>query len=164
MFKHLLISSLLCLATVSASAADKLDVIDPWVREAPPNASVIGAFMKLHNPADHAVVVKGVSSPVAGSMQIHRTIMEGGMARMVQQEELIVPAHGEVALQPGGFHLMLFGLQHVPVKGEKVEISLTFADGSVQQVTAVTRPFQGQMHMHDGQGQMPMPMPMHPPQ
>ena len=51
--------------------------------------------------------------------------------RVMEMRQLIggleIPAHGEVALKPGGYHLMFMALKHPMVKGETVKATLTFA-------------------------------------
>ena len=39
---------------------------------------------------------------------------------------LEIPAGGKVALAPGGYHLMFFGLKRQPKQGEKFSATLTF--------------------------------------
>ena len=53
------------------------------------------------------------------------------MMRMRRLSEVEVPAGGEVNFEPGGRHLMLFG---VGALGEQVGIQLTGADGQTLEV------------------------------
>lgn len=126
-----------------ASAANAADtgvmVEDPWVREAPPAAPALGAFMVLHNHTAKPMVLVGAECELAGEVQLHRTIMEGGMARMVRQESIEIPANGKLEFKPGDYHLMLMKPKRVLKVGEKVEVTLKFKDGSRLQATFEVR-------------------------
>jgi periplasmic copper chaperone A len=50
----------------------------------------------------------------------------GPVVSMVKVDALSIPAHGRRALQPGGDHLMLMGLNTPLTAGADVEITLLF--------------------------------------
>jgi copper(I)-binding protein len=70
--------------------------------------------------------------------------MQDNVMRMRQVPAIELPAGKTVALQPGGYHVMLMGLKHPVVEGDTVPLTLSFAnrDGSREtvQVNAVVRP------------------------
>jgi copper(I)-binding protein len=111
-----------------ASAADFM-VMDPWIREAPPNAMALGAFATLQNASDRARTLVAVRSAAANKAELHKTIMEGSVAKMVAQEAIEIAAGSEVKLQPGGLHIMLIGPKQALKAGDKVEVVLEFDDG-----------------------------------
>lgn len=131
-----------------ASAAGAM-VDNPWIREAPPMAPALGAFMVLHNHAAEPLVLVGADSAVAAEVQLHRTVMEGGMARMVHQPSIEIPAHGSLEFKPGDYHLMLMQPKRALKAGEKVEITLKFKNGSTLPATFEVRAGMG-MPMNDG--------------
>ena len=121
-----------------AAAAD-LSVRDSWIREAPPNASALGAFMVVRNGADKPRVIVGARSAAADKLELHHTAMRDGMAAMVRQDAIEVPAKGEVNFAPGGLHIMLIGPKQALKAGDKVEITLEFKDGLTMPVTFAVR-------------------------
>lgn len=131
-----------------ASAAGAM-VDNPWIREAPPMAPALGAFMVLHNHTAEPLVLVGADSAVAAEVQLHRTVMEGGMARMVHQPSIEIPAHGSLEFKPGDYHLMLMQPKRALKAGEKVEITLKFKNGSTLPATFEVRAGMG-MPMNDG--------------
>ncbi len=153
-----LFSSLLALAGLlfgSMLSAAELHVEAPWIREAPPNAMALGGFMVLHNRSAEEVKLVAATSPAFDSVQLHRTVAENGMARMVHQESIAVPAHGETVFKPGDYHLMLMQPKQPLKAGERVEVTLMFDNGSRQTVTfpvqagAMAMPMDhGSMHHH----------------
>jgi hypothetical protein len=66
------------------------------------------------------------STDVAGDAQIHETVIgEEGTMSMRQVPRLEVPAGGELVLEPGGFHVMLVGIDELQV-GATIEITLVW--------------------------------------
>ncbi len=122
------------LAVPVAAFAD-VTIDSPWIRGTVPGQSVTGAFMTIRSTEATALV--RVESPAAESLQVHRTAMVDGMMSMEPVESLAVPAHGSVALEPGGFHVMLVGLRTSLHAGDKVPLTLTFRSGDRRQ-TIVT--------------------------
>ena len=59
---------------------------------------------------------------------LHQTVMTDGIASMPHAMEVPVPAGGQVALEPGGYHAMLMDLTQVLEEGETFPVTLTFRD------------------------------------
>lgn len=128
----------------AAGLADLVSIVDPYVRQAPPNAKATGAFMVLRNAGDKDVAVIKADSSVANVTELHTHINDNGVMRMRQVKEIVVPAKGEVQLKPGGYHVMLIDMKAPLQEGDHVMIDLGFADGSSKQVHAmVNKPTAG---------------------
>jgi copper(I)-binding protein len=65
--------------------------------------------------------------------------MGGGMMTMQPVESIEVPADGTVALEPGGYHVMLLDVQKELVPGDTIEVTLTFELAGEVTVTADVR-------------------------
>ncbi len=126
-------------------AADMIEVEDPYVRAVPPGQPNSASFMALTNSDAQGHALVAAESPVSKVVELHTHTMVDGMMRMRPVEKIELPAGEQVALQPGGLHVMLIGLQQKLVPGEDIPITLTFEDGSKQQITAPVRKLQ--MHM-----------------
>ena len=61
------------------------------------------------------------------------------MMVMTPVAQIAIPANGQTALSPNGFHMMLFGLKSKLAEGDKVGVTLKLDDGSTVPVTAVVR-------------------------
>jgi copper(I)-binding protein len=131
--------AVLLMLTVSATAGG-IQVTDPWVRVAPPNAPALAAFMKLENHTGAEVsIVDARTSLAVARVELHRTTMVDGIMKMMPQTAIPVAAHSTTLLEPGSWHIMLISPQKVPLAGESVELSLLFSDGSEQKVVAIVR-------------------------
>lgn len=101
---------ILCLALLSAPsfACKGVQVIDGWIRQAPPGAHVMAGYVELKNTGTRSRVIQSITSPAFGAIEIHQTIIKDGESRMLALDDLEIPAHGTIRLEPGGVHLMLF--------------------------------------------------------
>ena len=133
-------------------AAPALSIEDPWIAEAPPVARVHAGYMKLTNPTEQPIRITAVSSPRYGRVEMHRTVEKDGVARMLRMEEIRVEAGGQVVLEPGGMHLMLFDPSAPARLGEQLPLRLELNDGSRLEVTAEVRrrPMPSQQHAPHG--------------
>jgi copper(I)-binding protein len=135
--KRLLCAALWLLAAASPAMAD-VAVDDPWIAETPPGATAAAAFMVIANDGAEARTVVGAQSPACERIEIHRSEMDGGIARMREQKSLAVPAGGSVTLEPGGIHLMLIRPKTLSA-GDRVAITFELADGATLTVEAEVR-------------------------
>ncbi len=123
-----LLFALLILGTLGARA-DILGIENPWIREAPPNARVLAAYLTVRNNTDRPVTITAATSPAFGSAMMHDTIEENGMSRMVHIDRLEIPPHGEIRFAPGGRHIMLFDPEKRFKAGDKVPLVLHMDNG-----------------------------------
>lgn len=122
-----LITGALVLAASAAFAQAPVRVKDPWVRSTVPGQQGTGAFMKL--TASEAMQLVGVSTPVAGTAEVHEMKMEGDVMRMRAVPKLDLPAGRTVELKPGGYHVMLMDLKQPLPPGSSVPLTLLLRDG-----------------------------------
>ncbi len=128
--------------------AESVTIEDAWIREAPPTATVMAAYMHIHNRLKENVSLLSVDCDQYDTIEIHKTVMEGELASMVKIEALEVPAGEHVDLKPGGLHIMLIGVKKRPVAGDEVKLTLKFSDDSQQDVMAKVKKVTGKMPMH----------------
>ena len=114
-------------------------VSDDWIVAAPPNARVIAGYMTIENKSSQTRKLIKVSSEHFKRIEIHRTEMHGDIMRMVPQDELDIPAKGNVSLQPGSYHLMLIGPESIPKEGERVNLILQFDNGETLHINSPVR-------------------------
>lgn len=82
------------------------------------------AYMTVTSPAQDRLL--SVSCDCADRVEIHRTVVEGGVARMTGPEPVEVPAGRPVVFAPGGRHLMVMGLKAEISPGKVVTMTLHF--------------------------------------
>lgn len=138
--------ALLALLFVAAAPA-KLEVSDAWIRESNPARNITSAFVTLRNPTGKAIVVVGVSAPVAKVVEMHEMKTIDGVMSMRRVDTIVVPARSSIKLEPGGMHLMLIDLVSRAKAGTVLPITFRINDGSSITVNApVKNP--DQQHAH----------------
>jgi copper(I)-binding protein len=112
-----------------AAAAGTPDVTasKPWFRYLLPSIPA-GAYMVLNNTGTADAVLTAAASPDCGSLMLHESMDNSGMAMMMSVPTITIPAGGHVALAPGGYHLMC--MQPKMQVGTRVPVTLTFQDGA----------------------------------
>ncbi|MDZ7828912.1 MAG: copper chaperone PCu(A)C [Halofilum sp. (in: g-proteobacteria)] len=99
----------------------------PWSRATAPGASVGAGYLDIRNEGEREDRLTGATSPVAGRVMIHRSVERDGTTTMEHQHRgVAIPAGGEVAFAPGGYHLMLMQLEERLEKGDRVPVTLEF--------------------------------------
>lgn len=131
-----LVSGLFLSLAAFAGAADQVEVHEPYVRLAPPNAPATGAFMVIRNIGDAPVKVVKAENPTSNLTELHNHINDQGVMRMRQVPSIDIPAKGQAELKPGGLHVMLIDMKAPLTEGQIVPITLGFDDGSSKQVDA----------------------------
>jgi hypothetical protein len=104
-------------------AAGPVEVKDAWVRAPVAGQKVVGAYLNAVSNGNFMLV--GVSSPLAGNVEVHETTVENGVMRMRPVTRVALPAGKPVRFEPGGLHLMLVDLKQLLKPGEKVPLALT---------------------------------------
>jgi len=121
--RTLLLSSLM----VSSAWAQNVSVQSAWARATVQGQKATGAFMTL--TAKTATTLVGVSTSVAGVAEVHEMKMDNNVMQMrALPDGLALPAGKSVALQPGGFHLMLMDLKLPLQKDTTIPLTLRFKD------------------------------------
>ena len=124
--KHLIAAALTTACAFSAFAQN-ITVTDAWARATVQGQKATGAFMKI-TAKDTAKLV-GVSSPVAGVVEVHEMKMDKDVMKMAALPNgLELPAGKAVELKPGGYHVMLMDLKAPLVKDTTVPLTLTVQD------------------------------------
>jgi len=127
--KNKFIAALLAGAAVAGIAAPgpAVQVTQAWARSTVPGQTASGVFAHLKAPGDMRLV--GVSTPAAGVAQIHERKMVGDVMQMREMAGgLALPAGADVALGPGGAHIMLLQLHQALKVGAKLPLELRFVD------------------------------------
>lgn len=132
--------AILLLFLVSAASAESyLQIKDAWVRQPPPGASAAGAYLTIINPTDKDYYITGVSSARFGAVELHESVEENGMARMVHHNYYKIPANSTFEAKPGSYHLMLFRWEAPLKSGEKIEFVLKQGNGDLLPFTATVK-------------------------
>lgn len=128
--RQLLLTALLAVAlsgSAVAAEATGISVHDGYVRLPPPGSPAAAYFTLKNTGADRALV--DADCACAGMTMIHESVEQNGMAKMRHVDSAALPSGGELALKPGGLHVMLMRLKAPLKTGDDIPLTLHFADG-----------------------------------
>ena len=147
MLKSLFLTAAASTLLMTTSAyAEAINADAPSVREVPPGSPATAAFMTLHNASDAPVRLVEAGNDLTPHTELHNHVVIEGVMQMRQVEHIEVPANGNVALAPGGLHLMLIGLESTVREGDEVALTLTFDNGETLELTAPVQPVMPMSH------------------
>ena len=105
--------------------ATTLRVTGAWAR---PSEEMSGAYLHIYNDGQVDEQLVAVHLP-NGMAEIHEMQMDNDVMRMRPVDAITIPAGEMVALEPGGYHIMLTGFDTPLVEGDSVRLTLVFASG-----------------------------------
>lgn len=127
------------LTATIAEARGNLLVTSAWIRNAPPGAPVLAGYMTIRNHSLQDVTLVGAESPVFENAMIHHSEQANGVVGMRHLPRVDIKANAILVFQPGGYHLMLMQPKRPLRTGDRVPITLRFADGSRQEAVYEVR-------------------------
>jgi copper(I)-binding protein len=69
-----------------------------------------------------------VASPAFKRVEMHDSVTDGGMKKMVKLDMLDLPSKSSIKFAPGGKHLMLFDTTKALKAGELIKVTFVFAE------------------------------------
>jgi copper(I)-binding protein len=117
------------------SDGDVVAIMNAWVREAHPAATVNAGYMTLVNAGSEDVALVKVESDAYETIEVHEMVSVEGLMEMREVTDMVIPPNGQIELAPGGKHLMLMGPKEHLAVGQQVNMTLTFKSGKKQIVS-----------------------------
>ena len=130
-------------ATAAPESAGSIKVSDAWARETAGNPGENSAiYASLTNETDQDDVLVGARLPegMVTAVEIHEMVPSG--ANMMMQEldgGLPLPVGETAVLEPGGYHVMLMGLNEQLVAGEHIHVVFIFEQAGEVEVEVEVR-------------------------
>ncbi len=142
----------------SDESSGDVAITKAWARTSPASAENGAAYMVLRSAEGDVLTKAAVDAAVAETVEIHETVKSMGgdnttmagsdsskhsgmneMMSMKPIDQLELPAGEDVALEPGGYHIMLLGLAEPLAEGETIELTLTFDKAGEKKVEVPVR-------------------------
>jgi copper(I)-binding protein len=132
--KRTLLPALLLTITMVAQAGPPLASIgDARIRWLPGELPMAGYF-SITSHASTPLQLVGAASHAFGQVMLHRSLHDGGVARMVPVEGVDLAPGRTVVFEPGGYHLMLIHRKKTLRPGDEVPVTLRFGNGETLKV------------------------------
>jgi copper(I)-binding protein len=110
---------------VACAPASDLQVLDVWARPALAGGNS-AVYFNIENSTGTDDTLVSAKSDVAGAVELHMTSMQDGNMQMMPQDQVLIKT-GETKFEPGGFHVMLIGLNQNLNPGDTFSLTLDFA-------------------------------------
>jgi copper(I)-binding protein len=114
--------------TAGVETIPVLKVKGPYMRAT--NGKTGAIYLKIKNISQEDRKLLKVETPIAGKVELHKTIEEDTIVKMQPQEAIVLPANDVTDLAPGGLHIMLLDLKKPLKAGDKVDIVMYFDKGN----------------------------------
>lgn len=125
----LTLSMVLLSCSESTSTPAPIVIENPFIKVLPPGKTVAAAYMAITNNTDITQAINYVYSPIAETVEVHRVIYNEGMMQMRPVKKLSINPGETQLLEPGGFHLMVFGIYDTLKEGDSFELNFEFESG-----------------------------------
>lgn len=149
----LAVTLFLCATAASASEfkLGDLSVAGPWTRATPGGATVAGGYLTITNKGTEADRLTGGTLTGADKVEIHEMKMDGDKMQMRRVDGGLEIKPGEtVALTPGSYHLMFFGLKAPIATGADIKGTLAFEKAGNLDVDYKVEPIGAKEPSHHG--------------
>lgn len=130
------VAAVLTLGLLAASGAQAQSIMaeHAWARATTASQKSGGIFVSLMDMGPDDALV-GASSPIADMLQVHQTVEEAGVMKMLPVPSLPLPSGSTVELKPGSYHVMAMGLKQQLKPGDTFPVTLTFVHAAPMTVT-----------------------------
>lgn len=132
------IATIAFMPTVQAHDFDagQIYIDHPIIEEAPPNARVLGGYVSFTNHGTEDDRLIGIESPAAEKVELHRSVVTDGVARMQPLTDGIeVPAGEMIWLGSDGTHAMFVNPDKRYVVSDELPATLVFEEAGRIDVT-----------------------------
>ena len=90
--------------------------------------------MSFFNNTDNDIEIESFSSKLSPRVEMHDIKITNDIAKMIMMKKVLVKKNSQLYLQPGGKHLMFFGIKKKLNDGESFDIKVHLKSGVTQNV------------------------------
>ncbi len=130
---------LLLLSFGATADSSQVKLSDGWIKDSPPVVPMRAGYLTIENRGSDTATITGLQSDAFARIEMHETVMQDGMMKMVEMPKLEIAPGAKVELVPGGKHLMLITPQRTLGRGDDVDITVMFDDGKSIQTNLPVR-------------------------
>ena len=147
MIKKVILFSLILLMGLNSVHA-KIIVKDEWARVTPRGSGSV--YMTIENDSDQDDKLTSAISDEAEMTMIHQTVREENIAKMIHvMGGIDLPKGKRIKLEPGGYHLMLMGIEKNLTLNDRIRITLSFKNNENIEISPIIKIRPPKMHKHE---------------
>ena len=147
MIKKVILFTLILLMGLNSVHA-KIIVKDEWARVTPIGSGSV--YMTIENDGDQDDTLTSAISDEAEMTMIHQTVREENIAKMIHvMGGIDLPKGKRIKLEPGGYHLMLMGIEKNLTLNDRIRITLSFKNNENIEISPIIKIRPPKMHKHE---------------
>ncbi len=147
MIKKVILFTLILLMGLNSVHA-KIIVKDEWARVTPSGSGSV--YMTIENDGDQDDTLTSAISDEAEMTMIHQTVREENIAKMIHvMGGIDLPKGKIIKLEPGGYHLMLMGIEKNLTLNDRIRITLSFKNNENIEISPIIKIRPPKMHKHE---------------
>lgn len=133
------VALIMCMPAIACSPPEgaPLAISNVVVLEPLPGTSMAVAYLTVENNSNLPITIDKVTSPQFARIEIHETVIQNNVTRMVSLSPLIVERHSNIVFEAGGKHLMMSNPPQDIVPGMPVTVEFHY-DASGLLIVATT--------------------------
>lgn len=117
-------------ADCAVTEGGTLTIGNAWVRAQSDSSGMSAAYFTLCNAGAEPVTIEGLTTPVAGVVELHETTRDAnGVISMAPTGPITLAPGEKVTFEPGGKHAMLMSLAAPIEEGATTTLTLELAGG-----------------------------------
>jgi copper(I)-binding protein len=103
-----------------------VEINHPIISKPFKGAKSAAGYFSIKNHGAVKIIFKGISMTLAKAMLHQTTTDDDGIVKMNHIMKADIPAHEELILKPGSFHIMIVGINRPLLLGEEIPATLLF--------------------------------------
>ena len=123
-----LLTSLLFLLAACEKNGNSISLKNLEIYAPLPGNTVTSGYTKITNNTDVTISIDSITSPDFETVEIHETIIVNGIARMIEIEQLTIPANNDIVLKRGGKHFMFFDPKKNLNIGQNIKLDIKLSN------------------------------------
>lgn len=129
-----------------------IEIVHPWARATHASATVAAGYIDVVNSGRSGDLLTGITTPLAERTEIHRSRIEGEVARMRSVESLPLEPGTTLDFEAEGLHFMFIGIQRPLQAGDRFPATLFFERAGPVNVEFVVQTSANPANDHAGHG------------
>lgn len=102
---------------------------EAWLRLPTPGRDVAAGYLSVTNNSGQPQELHAITSPQVRAIELHEHVHSEGMMQMRRVASYRIEPGATLQMQPGGYHLMLFGVPDGLAEGDTLPVELVFRSG-----------------------------------
>lgn len=123
----------------SQPSGPPLTISDAVVLEPLPGSGMAAGYLTMENHSDLPITIVKVTSAAFASIEMHETVVENDVARMVSLGPVVIEQKSSIVFEPGGKHLMMSGAVRQLLPGAPITIDFHASDNGLVSVSTTVR-------------------------